>query len=100
MDAKAAFKVTGCDLGHAVEAVFSFDLKGRAETVKNLTTFAIHYEKIITNLFAKFKDFLQRTWGMCLHPAACSLLPAASGLFFYAKKTALFAHDNVRRPVR
>jgi hypothetical protein len=78
-NAKAAFEVTGCNLKHSKEAVSSFDLKDRAETVKSLTTFTIHNEKIITNLFAEFKGFRQILKIFLLFTPICSAVPRAQG---------------------
>jgi hypothetical protein len=73
VNAEPAFKVTECDLGHPVEAVSSFDFKDRAKTVKSRTTFTIHNEKIITNLFAEFKGFLQILKTFLLFTPRCVL---------------------------
>jgi hypothetical protein len=79
MIAKAAFKVTRCDLKHPIEAVSSLDFKDRAKTVKNLTTFTIHNEKIITNLFDKFKGFRQILKLFLLFTPICSPVRRAQG---------------------
>jgi hypothetical protein len=78
-DAIFALKVMRCGRRHFAEMVFSFYLKGRKEKARNLTTFANHDEKIVTNLFAQLKGFLQILKTFLILTTICSPIHRMKG---------------------